>query len=234
MGHLIPLEVLSTFAGSFAGLAGNLTINMGAGNDVVEITGLSMGPRPFVIDGRLDVDLGTGADTYNQFVSYVGGRARLRGGSGTGADSFAIEETFLIGNARIDAGAAGAGLDQISLDGAFALGSVELRNSGGASEIVVQDSTLADTLEIATGGSDDQIFVSGSAIGRDLRIDTGSASNDPPGDFVRLGDSTVLEDLRINGRQGQQTIEFLSFAPGLDFEVVGLSLIHISEPTRPY
>lgn len=221
--YLFDLEELLTEVGPFQALRGNLTVNLGAGDDSLEILGTSGPLEPFVIEGRLEVGLGAGADTFRQSVSYVGGRARIRGGSGDGGDHIEIEETFMFGDTQINTGASGDALDQIVIDDSFIV-SAELRGSGGATEVSVRDTTSVE-LEIFTGGSDDQIFVSDAIVLGDLRIDTGSASNSAPGDYVGLGDSVVVGDLRINGRQGRQTIEFLSFAPGGDFEVGGNTLI---------
>ena len=222
--QFFPLELTTTVVGEFPALAGNLTINTGSGDDSVEVFGTSGPLSPFVIEGRLNVDLGAGADVFEQSISYVGANARIRGGSGAMPDSIRIEEAFFFGDTLIDTGDVGGGIDQITIDQGNFL-DVELRGGSGITEVSFHDSVANGDLGIFTGNDDDQIFVSESFVFSDLRIDSGTSSHDPPGDYIQLGSSTIFEDLRISGRQGRQTIEFLPSAPGNDMDVGGDTLI---------
>ena len=238
-GHTFPL-IPTMFHNDVPAIEGDLVINMGNGSDSVtflngEFDGTLLGVS---VAGDMTVDLGVGGDefVYNGGETFpvsgydipttgVLGDVEIHGGSGSGSDY--IDLTGLITGGVIDVrtGSSGGGLDQIAINECYGP-AAELRGGSGETEIAVQGSIFGQML-MKSGSGDDQLIVSGSAVDGDLTIDTGSSDNNIPGDFVAIGSSVVTDDLRIDGRQGTQTILFQATQPGSQTEIYGETMINL-------
>lgn len=222
---VFPLGELETEFGTFAALLGDLTINMGDGDDNVDIIGTSSPLEPVAVEGVLDVDLGAGSDEFTQFVSYAGEGAEIRGGSGTFPDYISLREVVIPDELLIHTGATNNGSpDQILIDQSVIV-DAELRGSSGRTEVAIDTETAIGDLGVFTGNDDDEIVFADSAVFGNARIDTGSASNSSPGDYVGIGSAVVGGNLRIDGRQGRQTIDFIAMQLDADFAVGGRTSI---------
>ena len=221
-GMSFPLTTLTTIAGDFPGLDGNLTINMGDGDDLVNIVGTDGPLRPFVTGGDLDVNLGHGDDDFFQEISYVGGDAEIRGSHGD--DTIQLNELVYAGDTYLHTGHADSH-DELFLTRAHFM-EAELRGSSGETRIQFNDGTVQTSLEVNTGDGNDEFWMNESGVGGDVHIDTGSAdSNNIPGDYVIIGHGVIAGDLTIDGRGGMQTIDFHPPGTTDSFIVVGETTI---------
>lgn len=226
-------------------LDGNLQIAMGQGDDVVTFSTTDIGGfiEGVSIGGNLNVNLGAGADLFYyqgghtnpveidgfdfQYPSStIYGAAQIKGGNGAFGDYIQLDQVLIHGKMKVQSGASGGGLDQVVLQGVGAIQAVALKGGSGETEIQVMNSVFDNDLSLTGGGQDDQLFVSSSLVGGNTSVNSGSSSNGLPGDYIGIGSSRFVGNLKIDGGAGTTTVQFQPTALGEELEVLGSTTIN--------
>jgi cyclophilin family peptidyl-prolyl cis-trans isomerase len=195
--------------------AGSLTAFLGAGNDLLKVG------AQVSISGAVTLDGGAGNDSIGITGSTLGGGLTIRGGSGIDTislqNSSVARSAFIYssGAATINVSNStigdwlhvhtGSGADDIVLDGATVNGWTLFDTGSGDDDIVIRNSTINDRLDVFAGRGDDVAFFDGATV-------TGQASlwMQQGNDSVQIqGTSSFHKRLLYGGLLGRDSVEIV-------------------------
>lgn len=150
---------------TFSGVTNGLSVNMGGGDDGVDITGVRS-------QKDVAINLGNGNNTLTIEGMYV--RKNLSISSGSGDDVIFMTFVNVSKELRINTG---AGNDNVTLD-TIAAGKHSSMNTGAGDDVVtITDSTFSEHAQLYTGAGNDDITLVDNVFGKEALVDGGSGDD---------------------------------------------------------
>jgi hypothetical protein len=149
----------------FSGVTNGLSINMGDGDDVVDIMGVRA-------KKDVSINMGNGNNTLTIEGMYV--KKNLSITSGSGDDSISLASVNVSKQLSINTG---AGDDTVTLDPVAAGKNSSINTGAGDDVITISNSTFSEHAQLNAGAGDDRVILVDNVFGKEATADGGSGDD---------------------------------------------------------
>ena len=206
-------------------VAGDSLVRGQAGDDLIEITNVSLGANATINEGASATPFPGDSGGFVMLNDVAAGNLELRGGAkdqhflidglmafdlemsgGNGSDLLRVRRGTIFGDVLMDAGSTTSHTDHIRFSG-IVYGDLDMRGAGGSQRVSTYAASIQGKTEIRLGGGEDLVFLAGGIpfplnFGDDIAIRTGAGD-----DVVAInGQTSLAGNLRIEAGGGNDVM----------------------------